>query len=223
MVRSLRRQRARVASLRWNGIGAFAGPRASWQQAGMAAPTRTHVQRITLCAWRQCRAPLFSVCANCDAGRRRYCSAECVAKARHRSVREAGCRYQKTEQGRARHVARQARYRARQQASVANDQGERVDDVRDAIKRPKSAIPEAQEPPEAQAAPEAEAPDTRRLTQATTAGGMVTPIAPADSARHQKCQFCGRPAYWLSRKTTRAPLRARPHLRARAPRAGPAL
>ncbi len=211
-----------VESRRWNGIGAVAVPRASWQQAGMAAPTRTEVQRITLCAWRTCSSPLFSVCANCDAGRRRYCSAECAAKARHRSVSEAGCRYQKTEQGRARHAARQARYRERQGANIANSRGNRVDDVRDAMERPQTDSREAQQPVEAQADREAGAPDTLHRVQATAARGMVAPVAPADCRRHRRCQFCGRPASWHSRKTTRAPLRASPHLRTRRPRAGPA-
>lgn len=97
---------------------ALARRRAPWQQVGVVARPRTRVQRIALCAWEPCRAPLFSVCHKCDVGRRRYCSAECSAEARHRSVRAAGRRYQQTDQGRVRHAARQARYRERQLARV---------------------------------------------------------------------------------------------------------
>ena len=74
---------------------------------------------MTLCAWPSCRSA-FSVCAACDVGRLRYCSPECAASARRRSVREAGKRYQKSRRGRALHAARQARYRGRQAPLVTH-------------------------------------------------------------------------------------------------------
>ncbi len=56
------------------------------------------------------------ICSWCDRGHR-YCSDFCRDQARRRSVREAGLRYQRTQQGRLLHAKRQAEYRARQRAS----------------------------------------------------------------------------------------------------------
>lgn len=49
------------------------------------------------------------ICSHCDHGQL-YCGEDCSGKARQRSTREAGARYQKTESGRANHAARQQRY-----------------------------------------------------------------------------------------------------------------
>lgn len=52
------------------------------------------------------------ICSWCDRGQR-YCSPECRERARCRSVREAGQRYQRTPRGRRLHAQRQGRYRRR--------------------------------------------------------------------------------------------------------------
>ena len=54
----------------------------------------------------------FCLCSACDRGQR-YCSEECSGRARHRSLRAAGAKYQRSANGRARHAERQRRYRAR--------------------------------------------------------------------------------------------------------------
>ena len=54
-----------------------------------------------------------NVCALCDRNRR-YCSASCRDTARAKDVRMAGVIYQRSEQGRAKHSARQRAYWARQ-------------------------------------------------------------------------------------------------------------
>ena len=77
------------------------------------------VHRLQLCAGRGCRR-LFAVCRSCG-WTRRYCSAECRDGARRMCVREAGRRYQQTDEGRSAHAARQARYRERRrEASEAS-------------------------------------------------------------------------------------------------------
>lgn len=56
------------------------------------------------------------ICSWCDRGHR-YCSKRCGRRARRRSLREAGRRYQQSRRGRFRHAQRQAAYRLRQRAS----------------------------------------------------------------------------------------------------------
>ena len=86
-----------------------------WQHEAVRAPAETEVQRVVTCSWPACRR-LFGVCSACDGdgGSRVYCSRDCAAHARRRSVREAGRTYQRTDRGKAHHAARQARYRERQ-------------------------------------------------------------------------------------------------------------
>ena len=69
------------------------------------------LHRLQLCAGRGCRR-LYAVCGSCG-WTRRYCSVECRDGARRVFVREAGRRYQQTDEGRSAHAARQARYRER--------------------------------------------------------------------------------------------------------------
>jgi hypothetical protein len=66
--------------------------------------------RIFYCA--RCQEQIV-ICTRCDHGHR-YCSDECSEAARKKSMREAGARYQSTDQGRQNHAARQARYEERQ-------------------------------------------------------------------------------------------------------------
>ena len=73
--------------------------------------------------------------------------------------------------------------------------------------------------PDAAEFPAPDASDPARATTATPEPGAM--VARADYAHHQKCQFCGRPARWLSSKITRRRLRPWTHLRAHQSRAGP--
>lgn len=57
------------------------------------------------------------ICSWCDRGHR-YCSPRCREKARQRSLREAGRRYQQSLRGRHHHARRQALYRQRQRAAA---------------------------------------------------------------------------------------------------------
>ena len=52
------------------------------------------------------------VCSKCDRGHI-YCSADCAATARSKSLKAAGKRYQATTNGKRNHAARQARYEMR--------------------------------------------------------------------------------------------------------------
>ena len=56
------------------------------------------------------------ICSWCDRGHR-YCSSRCRRRARRRSLRAAGRRYQQSRRGRFLHARRQAAYRRRRQAS----------------------------------------------------------------------------------------------------------
>ena len=67
--------------------------------------------RLFLCA--ACRAQVI-ICSHCDGGQI-YCNGGCGARARRRTVRGAGRRYQASLRGRRAHAARQGRYRARRQ------------------------------------------------------------------------------------------------------------
>lgn len=55
------------------------------------------------------------ICSHCDRGNR-YCGKACRSLARHRSKREAGVRYQRTDVGRRNQRRRQERYRAKKAA-----------------------------------------------------------------------------------------------------------
>ena len=70
--------------------------------------------RFVICARGDCRRQ-FSVCVDCDGGRR-YCGPECARAARRLGLSRAGRAYQATERGRELHAARQARYRDRRRA-----------------------------------------------------------------------------------------------------------
>ena len=61
--------------------------------------------RVITCGW--CGLKVW-ICRYCDCGHR-YCCQDCSKAARRESNRRAGERYQKTEQGRANHKARQQR------------------------------------------------------------------------------------------------------------------
>ena len=66
--------------------------------------------RLFLC--QGCRVQVL-ICGHCDRGHV-YCAGGCAEKARPRSRREAGRRYQKSCHGRLNHAARARRHRARQ-------------------------------------------------------------------------------------------------------------
>ena len=66
--------------------------------------------RLFLC--QGCRVQVL-ICSHCDRGHV-YCAAGCAGKARRRSQREAGRRYQRSRHGRINHAARARRHRARQ-------------------------------------------------------------------------------------------------------------
>jgi hypothetical protein len=66
--------------------------------------------RMFLCAEPGCRVQVV-ICSDCDRGHI-YC-AECAPRARHRSLREAGRRYQVSSRGRIKHAARSRRWRER--------------------------------------------------------------------------------------------------------------
>ena len=65
--------------------------------------------RLLLC--RSCRVQVL-ICSHCDRGHV-YCAEACAQKARRRSQRESGRRYQMSRRGRINHAARARRYRAR--------------------------------------------------------------------------------------------------------------
>jgi hypothetical protein len=67
--------------------------------------------RLFLCA--SCRVQVI-ICSCCDRGQV-YCNSGCSARARRRTVRDAGQRYQASLKGRRAHAARMSRYRARRQ------------------------------------------------------------------------------------------------------------
>ena len=66
--------------------------------------------RLFLCAEPGCRVQVV-ICSGCDRGHI-YC-AECAPRARRRSLREAGQRYQASSRGRIKHAARSRRWRER--------------------------------------------------------------------------------------------------------------
>lgn len=65
--------------------------------------------RLFLCLG--CRAQVL-ICSHCDRGHV-YCAKGCAQKARRRSMRAAGHRYQTSRRGRMKHAERSRRYRAR--------------------------------------------------------------------------------------------------------------
>ena len=65
--------------------------------------------RLFLC--RGCRGQVL-ICSHCDRGQI-YCARGCAERARRRSLREAGRRYQTSRRGRIKHAERARRYRAR--------------------------------------------------------------------------------------------------------------
>ncbi len=67
--------------------------------------------RLFLCAG--CHAQVI-VCSCCDRGQV-YCNSGCASRARFRTVRVAGRRYQESHRGRRAHAARMGRYRARRE------------------------------------------------------------------------------------------------------------
>ena len=80
------------------------------------------VHRLQLCAGRGCRR-LFAVCRSCG-WTRRYCSAECRDGARRMCVREAGRRYQQTDEGRSAHAALSAKVIETVEAPEFTEQGD---------------------------------------------------------------------------------------------------
>ena len=64
----------------------------------------------------RCRQVLV-VCLRCDRGQR-YCGAGCRSEARRESLRQAGCRYQKTLRGRRANAERQRRFRQRRERNA---------------------------------------------------------------------------------------------------------
>lgn len=65
--------------------------------------------RLFVCAG--CRRQVL-ICSCCDRGQI-YCAGDCAPRARHRSLRAAGRRYQTSHRGRLAHAVRARRYRAR--------------------------------------------------------------------------------------------------------------
>jgi hypothetical protein len=86
---------------------ALASRAASWKVAGMT--DLVDDTRVFRCA--RCHE-MVRICRRCDRGNR-YCSRECSRLGRQGSLREARRRYARSHRGRARHAARQVRYRAR--------------------------------------------------------------------------------------------------------------
>ena len=86
----------------WRGCGSF-----SSVAMGNAA-------RLFTCA--SCRRQVV-LCRRCDHGNI-YCSLSCSFRARRRSVRLAGQRYQDSRRGRHKHAERQRRYRERRRRSA---------------------------------------------------------------------------------------------------------
>ena len=80
-------------------------PRGAWRSAHHDALSA----RLFLCAG--CRAQSV-ICSCCDRGQI-YCAGDCAARARHRTQRAAGQRYQTSRRGRLAHADRTRRYRAR--------------------------------------------------------------------------------------------------------------
>ena len=74
------------------------------------------VGRILTCGW--CSGVVV-LCQECDWGNR-YCSDTCAQRARQRSLRLAGARYQSNFVGAGKHAARQAAYRIRQEQKVTH-------------------------------------------------------------------------------------------------------
>lgn len=83
-------------------------------EIGLQVLTRAH--RLLLCS--RCRS-LFTLCRLCARGRR-YCTEACAAEARRRSVREAGSRYQRTQEGAHRNAIRPRDSRARRRQAVTH-------------------------------------------------------------------------------------------------------
>lgn len=75
----------------------------------VCAHSRQLPGRLFLCL--TCRAQVL-ICSHCDRGHV-YCAKGCAQKARRRSLREAGHRYQTSRRGRIKHAERARRYRAR--------------------------------------------------------------------------------------------------------------
>jgi len=67
--------------------------------------------RLFLCAG--CRRQVI-ICSCCDRGQI-YCTGACAQGARHRTMQQAGRRYQASHRGRRMHAARMSQWRARQQ------------------------------------------------------------------------------------------------------------
>jgi hypothetical protein len=65
--------------------------------------------RLFMCA--ECRAQAL-ICSCCDRGQI-YCAGDCAARARRRTTRDAGRRYQTSRRGRLAHAERSRRYRVR--------------------------------------------------------------------------------------------------------------
>ena len=72
--------------------------------------------RLFNCA--RCRCQVV-ICSHCDRGNL-YCGKRCSQAARHRSVRAAGERFQKSRRGRFAHAERQRRYRRRRRQKVTH-------------------------------------------------------------------------------------------------------
>lgn len=68
------------------------------------------------CRW--CRKPV-RICRRCDRGHG-YCTGECRALGRKRSLRKAGRKYQAKEKGKTAHKWRQNRYRSRREKNVTH-------------------------------------------------------------------------------------------------------
>ncbi len=82
--------------------------------------------RIFTCA--RCHEQVV-ICTHCDRGNR-YCSDECSEPSREESMREAGDRYQRTEQGRRNHAARQQSYLLRQEEMTHQGSSQVPDELR---------------------------------------------------------------------------------------------
>ncbi len=121
--------------------------------------------RFFFCA--RCQVPVV-VCTSCDRGQI-YCAGACSEARRRESLRSAGAEYQGKFDGRRRHAARQARYRA---------------SLRNKVTHQGSVVGQ----PTAQLAPEKGTPAaTTQVTAKRRARRRL-------SEGGQTCHFCGRPA-----------------------------
>lgn len=133
------------------------------------------------------------LCSRCDRGNR-YCGQTCAETARAESRRRANARYQRTDEGRARHAANQQRYLERRE-SMMTDHGSEPALDRAPPAQPEAALARAPECPHAildpppALAPAPPAPPAPPASPASPAPHLSAP----SSGPKACCSQCGRP------------------------------